>query len=162
MTLPENALRYDTCSLQELRQFVADRKIAFKYTHAQRHTKKSRTKKEKNERRKLIAALQRGDATETFYLLNLPPELRDEVYHHFFMNQEVRFCYNFSTNAVAADNNLQPVPEQIRNEVIAVFIAVLQPQEVREKKFGGVPSSEDICTGANLELFLGTGLSSLV
>ena len=161
MTLLKNALKYDKCSLQELRQFVTDRKIPFKYTHAQSHTKKSRTKKEKYERRKLVAALQRGDATATFRLLDLPPELRDEVYHHFFMNQDMRYCYHFSKDGMIVDD-LQRVPEQIRGEMSAVFNAVLQLRGLREKKFEGVPSSEDICTGANLELFLGTGLSSLV
>jgi hypothetical protein len=161
MTLPENALRYDACSLQELRQFVTDRKITFKYTYAQSHTKKSRTKREKNERRKLVVALQRTDAIATFRLLDLPPELRDEVYHHFFMNQEVRYYYHFSKNGMVADN-LQRVPEQIREEMSAVFNAVLQLRGLREKMFEDVPSSEDIRNRSNLALFLGTGFSSLV
>lgn len=161
MTLLKNALKYDKCSLQELRQFVTDRKIPFKYTHAQSHTKKSRTKKEKYERRKLVAALQRGDATATFRLLDLPPELRDEVYHHFFMNQDMRYCYHFSKDGMVVDD-LQRVPEQIRGEMSAVFNAVLQLRGLREKKFEGVPSSEDIRVGPNLELYLGTGFSSLV
>ena len=86
MTLPINALKYDDCSLQELRKFVRDRKIPFRYTHthAQSHTRKSRSKKKKDERRKLLAALQNADATATFRFMDLPPELRDEVYLHFF------------------------------------------------------------------------------
>lgn len=155
MTLPENALRYGTCSLQELRQFVTDRKIPFKYTHAQSHTKKSQTKKEKNERRKLVAALQRADATAIFRLLGLPLELRDEVYHHFFINQEVRYYFPLSTKGVLADD-MQRIPEQIRDEMSAVFIS-LNPRSCE-----GVPSSGDIRIRWNLELFLGTGFSSLV
>lgn len=136
MTLPENSLKYDICSLHELRKFVTERKIPFKYTHAQSHTKKSQTKREKDERRKLVTALYRGDATATIRFLDLPPELRDEVYYHFFLNQKT--CYHFVMNGKltmeGSDGQcLQRVPEQIRDEMNAVFNAVLQQREGLEK-----------------------------
>jgi len=164
MTLPDNAVRYDTCSLQELRQFVSDRKITFRYTHAESHTKKSQIKGEKGERRKLLAVLQKADATATFRLLDLPPELRDEVYWHFFVNQEVRYYFFMDREQlVTAEDcqHLQRIPEQIRNKMSAVF-TVLQCREVREKKIDGTLSSGNIHIGVDLELFLGTGSVSLV
>jgi hypothetical protein len=129
MTLPDHALKYDTCSLQELRRFVNDRKILFKYTHAQSHTKKSQIRKEKEERRKLLAALQKDDAAATFRFLDLPPELRDEVYWHFLISNEL---------LMVTDNSqyLQRVPDQIRDEMSAVFDAVWRRQEAREKIVG--------------------------
>jgi len=88
MTLPENALNYDACSLRELRKFVTDRKLPFRYRYVQSRTKKSHKKKQKEEKRGLLAALRSDDATATFRLLDLPPELRDEVYYHFFTTRK--------------------------------------------------------------------------
>jgi hypothetical protein len=53
---------YTRSSLEELRRFVKDRQIPFKYTHAQSYTRKSQAKKEKAERRKLEAALYKAAA----------------------------------------------------------------------------------------------------
>ena len=58
------------------------------------------------------------------------------MYHHFFMNQDMRYCYHFSKDGMVVDD-LQRVPEQIRGEMSAVFNAVLQLRGLREKKFEG-------------------------
>jgi hypothetical protein len=75
---------YTHSSLEELRRFVKNRQIPFKYTHAQSYTRKSHAKKEKAERRKLEAALYKADAAATFRFHDLPLELREHVYDHFF------------------------------------------------------------------------------
>jgi hypothetical protein len=77
---------YSRSSLEELRLFVRDRRILFKYTHAQSHTRKSQAEKEKAERRKLEAALYKADAATTFQFYDLPLELREHVYDHFLQD----------------------------------------------------------------------------
>jgi hypothetical protein len=74
---------YTRSSLEELRRFVKDRHIPFKYTHAQSHTRKSQAKREKAERKKLEAALYKADAAATFRFADLPLELREHIYDHF-------------------------------------------------------------------------------
>jgi len=117
MTLPEYALKYDDCSLQELRKFVTDRKIPFKYTHPEAHTKKSEAESVKEERSKLLTALRNDDATAKFRLLDLPPELRDEVYYHFLLDM------GLYKGQLSGDfrKTLQPIPTRIRGEMSAVF-----------------------------------------
>lgn len=109
--------------------------------------------------------LQEADATAAFRFLGLPPELRDEVYCRFFVNEELRyFIFMNRKQIVAAENRqcLQRVPEQIRNEVSAVFHAVLRGREAIEKTIDGIPSSGNIRIGVDLEYFLGTVSISLV
>jgi hypothetical protein len=77
---------YSRSSLRELRLFVVNRQIPFKYTHAQSHIRKSQAKKEKAERRKLEAALCKADAAATFRFYGLPLELREHVYDHFLQD----------------------------------------------------------------------------
>jgi hypothetical protein len=77
---------YTRSSLEELRRFVRDRRIPFKYTHAQSYTRKSQTKKDKAERRKLEAAQCKADAAATFRFYDLPLELREHVYDHFLQD----------------------------------------------------------------------------
>lgn len=72
---------YDECSLQELHKFVADKHIPFRFTRAQAHTK-TKYKRDKEERRKLTAALDKEDAAATIRFTDLPPELRDEIYEY--------------------------------------------------------------------------------
>ena len=132
MTLPENTLKYDTCSLQELRQFVTDRKIPFKYIHAQSHTKKSQIKKEKEERCKLLAVLQKNDATATFRFFDLSPELRDEVYWHFFIGMSVDKLQTVGTQSRRLWIRLLPAP--VCDEMNAVFETVRQSCEKGIKK----------------------------
>ena len=131
MTLPENALKYDTCSLQELRKFVTDRNIPFRYTHAQSHTKKSQSKKERDERRKLLTSLQKEDAAATFRLIDLPPELRDQVYWHFFKGMGTyKLLYLDVQNHRSW---MQLLPMQIRDEMSAVFDTVKERCEQDRK-----------------------------
>lgn len=80
MTLPKNAVQHEDCSLDKLHKFVTDRKIPFKSTHAQNHTRKSHSKEERREKRKLIRALRRSDAAATFRFMELTLELRERVY----------------------------------------------------------------------------------
>jgi len=73
---------YDTCSLQELHMFLAERHIQFKFTRAQAHTK-TLYKRDKQERRALTAALEKADAAANIRFMELPLELRDEIYEYF-------------------------------------------------------------------------------
>ena len=72
---------YDDCSLQELYKFLADRHIPIKFTRAQAHTK-TLYKRDKEERRKLTAALNRADAATSIPFMEFPPELRDQIYDY--------------------------------------------------------------------------------
>jgi hypothetical protein len=72
---------YDDCSLQELYKFLADRHIPIKFTRAQAHTK-TLYKRDKEERRKLTAALDKADAAATIPFMEFPPELRDQIYDY--------------------------------------------------------------------------------
>jgi hypothetical protein len=72
---------YNECSLQELHKFIADRHIPFRFTRAQAHTK-TQYKRDKEERRKLTAALEKADAAATIRFMDLPLELRDEIYEY--------------------------------------------------------------------------------
>lgn len=85
MTLTENALKYDdrsVYSLQELRQFLADRNIPFRFTRAQSHTK-TFYKRDREERRKMTALLRKADDAATIRFFELAPELRDEIYDYY-------------------------------------------------------------------------------
>jgi hypothetical protein len=75
MRLPE----YDDCSLEELRRFLRDRHIPFKFTRAQAHTK-TLYKRDKEERRRLTATLDKADTAATFRFMDMPIELRDQIY----------------------------------------------------------------------------------
>jgi hypothetical protein len=81
MTLPENALRYDHCSLNELYRFIANRHIHFKFTLAQSVTR-IQHKNDKQERCTLTSALLKADAAATIRFMELPPELRDQIHDH--------------------------------------------------------------------------------
>ena len=70
---------YDESSLQELHKFIADRHIPFRFTRAQTHTK-TQYKRDKEEWRRLTAALDKADAAAIIRFTDLPPELRDEIY----------------------------------------------------------------------------------
>jgi len=72
---------YEDCSLQELYKFLADRHIPIKFTRAQAHTK-TLYKRDKEERRKLTAALNKADAATTIPFMEFPPELRDQIYDY--------------------------------------------------------------------------------
>jgi hypothetical protein len=72
---------YDDCSLQELYKFIADRHIPIKFTRAQAHTK-TLYKRDKEERRKLTATLDKADAATTNPFMEFPPELRDQIYDY--------------------------------------------------------------------------------
>ena len=72
---------YDDCSLQELYKFLTDRHIPIKFTRAQAHTK-TLYKRDKEERRKLTAALDKADATTTIPLMEFPLELRSQIYDY--------------------------------------------------------------------------------
>lgn len=64
---------YDECSLQDLYKFLAERHITVKFTRAQAHTK-TLYKRDKEERRKLTAALDKADAATTIRFMEVPPE----------------------------------------------------------------------------------------
>jgi hypothetical protein len=127
MPFTEYVLISKSCSLEELRKFATDRKIPCKYTYPQSHRKKSQRKQQDGERRKLLAAPRRDDATKTFCLLDLPRELRDEVYHFFIGHKPLM--------AVKHRQRLQCMPEQIRDEMSAAFDKVWQKRTAWEKRF---------------------------
>jgi len=143
MTLPENALKYDTCSLQELRKFVTDRNMPFKYTHPQGHTKKSQRKQEMEEKRKLLVALERDDATKTFRLLDLPRELRDEVYYHYLSNMTPIELLGLLRGNVRHCLRLQYMSGTLRDEMCAAFDKVWPKCTGREKR--DTPSFDELC-----------------
>jgi hypothetical protein len=108
---------YTHSSLEELRRFVKNRQIPFKYTHAQSYTRKSHAKKEKAERRKLEAAPYKADAAATFRFYDLPLELREHVYDHFLIvvtNLE-------SLSQVELHKRLQSISPQFREEAGSLF-----------------------------------------
>jgi hypothetical protein len=121
---------YTRSSLEELRIFVTDRRIPFKYTHAQSHTKKSQTKREKAERRKLEATLYKADTAATFRLADLPLELREQIYDHFL-------------NGIAGSEvhthdelyeRLQAISPQFREEAGSVFEGTVHKAELAVSK----------------------------
>jgi len=72
---------YAECSLQELYKFLAERHISVKFTRAQAHTK-TLYKRDKQERRKLTAVLDKADEATIFRFMELPAELRDQIYEY--------------------------------------------------------------------------------
>jgi hypothetical protein len=78
--------KYEECSLEELRKFVASRRLPFKYTPAQSHTRKSPSKREREERYKLVDALKKADADAGFPFLGLVGELRERIYDVFLVH----------------------------------------------------------------------------
>lgn len=82
----------------------------------------------------------------TSRLLDLPTELRDEVYLHFFMNHKL--LVNGGTVQY-----LQRIPEQIHDEMSAVFEIVWQQRQARVKKVERDPSSGTLCVAVGLGVF---------
>lgn len=72
---------YEDCSLQELYDFLAERHLPVRFTRAQAHTK-TLYKRDKEERRKLTAVLDKADAATTIRFMEFPPELRDQIYEY--------------------------------------------------------------------------------
>jgi hypothetical protein len=119
---------YDRSSLQELRKYVADRHIPCRHIRTKdckkkTNRKKSPATKEKVEKRKLLAALHQSDATTTFRFLDLPLELRENIYQSFLVDftEEREPTQTKRPNSDTLYKRLRAVSSQFGEEARVVF-----------------------------------------
>jgi hypothetical protein len=138
MTLPENTLKYDDYSLNDLRKFATDRKLPGKCVGTKVYIKKTNRKKsldtkEKVERRKLLAALRRSDATATFRFFDLPLELREYVYGFVLVDLMGRKSKVWMRGDLRElKERVKPVSEQLCEETCAVFERQMDARDAKD------------------------------